>query len=232
MTPLLLIPLALLVGFAGGWWWARRASPPSDSAAPAASAPPAPPAPPSALPAPSPVAAVPPGSASPMHASLELHLVLNVMNRVVMGLQHDEQLQDGVSLLADYLRAVHEMQRNPSQHTFVQQATCYWQMSRWVHGQPSDSLHMDLQLPGMSPALLAKCGAELVRLIRQLESCSRAEAAVRITLPRPGDGTAGGACVLFQVVGVPAAAQAQLLASGASWVMSSSGLQMQSIVHA
>lgn len=173
-----------------------------------------------------------------MHASLELHLVLNVMNRVVMGLQHDEQLQDGVSHLADYLRSVHEMQRNPSQHTLVQQVTCYWQMSRWVHGQPSDSLHMDLQLPGMSPTLLAKCGTELVRLIRQLESCSRAEAAVRITHPRPDAGTAGtagtagGACVLFQVVGVPAAAQAQLLASGAAWVASSSGLQTQSIVHA
>ena len=42
---------------------------------------------------------------------------------------------------ADYLRAVHELQRQPSQGALVQQLSAYWRLSRWLHGQASEFLN-------------------------------------------------------------------------------------------
>ncbi len=214
MSSFFLFPLLILAGFAGGWWasrWQARAQGGQPPQAAPAVAP---------EPLPHPVAEG--ADAAPAQASMELHLVLNVMNRVIMGMQHDEHLQDGVTYIADYLRAVHELQRQPSQNALVQQLSAYWRLSRWLHGQASDALHVDAQAPGLSAAQLARCNAVLIRAIRDLEACPRADAAMRMA-------SAGGAGVSLQVnvAGLSAAAQAQLLGGGREWRQSGTALLQQ-----
>lgn len=214
MSSLFLIPLFVLAGFAGGWWVSRwrlasaAAQVPAAAVASGAQAPTSPSADPAAA-----------GSAQ---ASMELHLVLNVMNRVVMGMQHDEHLQDGVSYIADYLRAVHELQRQPSQGALVQQLSAYWRLSRWLHGQASDALHVDAQVPGLSGVQLARCSAVLIRAIRDLETCPRADASMRIAMSG-----APGIALQVTVAGLPAAAQAQLMSSGRDWRQAGTALLQQ-----
>lgn len=160
---------------------------------------------------PSPVPAI---EATP--ATLEMHLVLNVLNRVVMALGTNERAQDGVADLADYLRAADELRRRPSQATMVQQVSSYWQLSRWLHGQPSDSLQIDAQLPELPGRALARLCQELTEVIRDLEGSRQADASARVTAEDTNPATRQ-AVVQLTVAGVPEPVMARLLASPRGW---------------
>lgn len=147
---------------------------------------------------------------------LEMHLVLNVLNRVVMALSTNERAQDGVADLADYLRAADELRRRPSQATLVQQASSYWQLSRWLHGQPSDALQIDAQLPELPAAALARLCQELTEVIRDLEGSRQADMSARVTLEDGPRGTRR-AVIQVTVAGLPEPVVARLIASPRGW---------------
>lgn len=149
-------------------------------------------------------------------ATLEMHLVLNVLNRVVMALGTNERAQDGVADLADYLRAADELRRRPSQATMVQQVSSYWQLSRWLHGQPSDSLQIDAQLPELPGRALARLCQELTEVIRDLEGSRQADASARVTAVDANPATRQ-AVVQVTVAGLPEPVMARLLASSRGW---------------
>lgn len=149
-------------------------------------------------------------------ATLEMHLVLNVLNRVVMALGTNERAQDGVADLADYLRAADELRRRPSQATMVQQVSSYWQLSRWLHGQPSDSLQIDAQLPELPGRALARLCQELTEVIRDMEGSRQADASARVTAVDANPATRQ-AVVQVTVAGLPEPVMARLLASSRGW---------------
>lgn len=189
-------------GIAASWLWARRHA----AAAPAAV------------------------SAAPT-STLELHLVLNALNRVVLALGPDERTQDGVADLADYLRASDELRRRPSLNAMLQAVSSYWRMSRWIHGRPSDSLHIDSQTPELSPATLDRLCIELTQSIRDLESSPQANVSARLTM----DETAGAgriAVIQIAVAGVPEPHQLNLAASSRGWNRSAAQLSLRQEVDA
>jgi hypothetical protein len=121
------------------------------------------------------------GSAElPAEQSLELHLIFNVLNRVVMALHADERIQDGVAEMAAYLRAWHELQRKPGQTALVQQLSAYWRLSRWLHGQSSDALHIEAHTPDLSSRTLNQIACDLTQVMRDLEGCPKADSSIRL----------------------------------------------------
>lgn len=149
-------------------------------------------------------------------APVEMHLVLNVLNRVVMSLNTNEHAQDGVADLADYLRAADEMRRRPSQDALTRQVNAYWQLSRWLHGQRSDALRIDTQVAGLPPSTLARLCRELTETIRDLEPARQADLAARVGIDAAGPG--GRRAVIHAVAAnVTEAVQARLEASPRGW---------------
>lgn len=173
--------------------------------------------------------AAPPPDTSPS-STLELHLVLNALNRVVLALGTDERAQDGVADLADYLRASDELRRRPRLEALLEAVSSYWRMSRWIHGRASDALHLDAQLPEASPATLAHVCVALTQAIRDLEACPQADLSARLTL----EGAADGRVVVIQlaVAGVPPAQQTQLTASNRGWNRSAAQLSLRQAINA
>lgn len=170
----------------------------------------------------------PPADEAPP-STLELHLVLNALNRVVLALGADERTQDGVADLADYLRASDELRRRPSLEAMVQAVSGYWRMSRWIHGHPDDSLHMDAQASDLTPATLARLCVELTQVVRDLESCPRANVSVRVTLDESGPRKA---VIHVAAAGVPEAQRLQLAASSRGWSRSAAQLSLRLEVQA
>lgn len=149
-------------------------------------------------------------------APVEMHLVLNVLNRVVMSLNTNEHAQDGVADLADYLRAADEMRRRPSQDALVRQVNAYWQLSRWLHGQHTDALRIDAQVPGLPTSTLARLCRELTDTIRDLEPARQADLSARVGIDATGPG--GRRAVIHAVASsVTEAVQARLEASPRGW---------------
>lgn len=163
-------------------------------------------------------------------STLELHLVLNALNRVVLALVTDEQAQDGVADLADYLRASDELRRRPSLEAMLQAVSSYWRMSRWIHGRPTDSLHIDAQAPDLTPATLARVCVELTQAVRDLEACPQANVSARVTLEQPASGRI--AIIQIAVAGVPEAQQIQLATSPRGWSRSAAQLSLRQEVQA
>lgn len=210
MDPSLMALTVGLVSFAGGFACAsllgrRRAGGPA-AADPAATA-----------------AEAAPADVAGSGLLLELHLVMNVLNRVVMALNANEHVQDGVAEMADYLRASHELQRRPGQNALVNQVSSYWRLSRWLHGRRSDALHLDAQVPDLAPQALYRLCEALTRVLRELEGSPSADVSIRIT---PDDRAGAGRFAVAQVTvaGVPEGVQATLAASPRGW--SRSALQL------
>lgn len=193
------VALLSFVGGAAAAWLLRR-QPPAAAAAPIA-----------------PVPGTPPASAG---APLEMHLVLNVLNRVVMALGANEQAQEGVAELADYLRAADDMRRRPGPASMVRQSTAYWRLSRWLHGQPADLLRIEPEaaLQGLPAAALAEACRELTDLIRELEPARRVDLVARLALE--GRGPASLRLVIqVSATGVDEAIQRRLGASPGRWTL-------------
>ena len=171
-----------------------------------------------------------PAEATPA-STLELHLVLNALNRVVLALGTDERTQDGVADLADYLRASDELRRRPSQEAMLQAVSSYWRMSRWIHGRPTDSLHLDAQAPDLSPGTLARVCVELTQAVRDLESCPQANVSARVTL-EDASGAGRRAVVQVAVAGVPEAQQVHLASSSRGWSRSAAQLSLRQEIQA
>lgn len=200
MTDILTLASAHLVGLtaglAGGWFLLHRPR----RIAPTQAAPATPPAP----------------EPDRLELGLEMHLVLNVLNRVVMALNDNESTQDGVADLADYLRAAADLQRRPSQGSLVKAVTSYWRLNRWVHGHRGDALHFDAQAPGMPPEKFIQCGAALTQLIRDLEPIRRLDVSMRLTAARAGS-AAGGATVVVTVANLSSSGEPVLERTGRRW---------------
>lgn len=156
-------------------------------------------------------------------APVEMHLVLNVLNRIVMALNANEHAQDGVADLADYLRAVDEMRRRPSQEALTRQVNAYWQLSRWLHGQPTDAFRLDAQLPGMPAMTLARLCRELTETIRDLEPARQADLAARLAIDDAGP---GGRQVVVHAVAANVAEAVQVRLQGSPRGWSRSGQQL------
>lgn len=167
---------------------------------------------------------------APPASTLELHLVLNALNRVVLALGTDERAQDGVADLADYLRASDELRRRPALEPMLEAVSSYWRMSRWIHGRASDSLHLDAQLGEVSPATLSRLCVELTQAIRDLEGCPQANVSARVTL----EGTATGRMAVIQmtVAGVPQAQQTNLTTTARGWQRSAAQLSLRQEIAA
>lgn len=118
------LAVGVLLGACAGVWWQRRQP---RSAAPAAHAA-------GNAPACTPRDALPP-------FPVEIHLVLNVLNRLVMALSRDEHAQEGAAALADYLAALSRMRSNATQDdpaNATKPIEMYWRMSEWQHrGEPA-----------------------------------------------------------------------------------------------
>lgn len=85
--------LGLGVGALGGWFFRRNRSP---------------------VPPPNAPRDIGPGlhaPAEPIFVPIEIHLVLNVLNRMGMALLRDEHAQDGVAALADYLSELSRLRK-------------------------------------------------------------------------------------------------------------------------
>lgn len=175
-------------------------------------------------PRPAPVTAAPPAS------TLELHLVLNALNRVVLALGSDERAQDGMADLADYLRASDELRRRPALEPMLEAVSSYWRMSRWIHGRGSDALHLDAQLTDVSPDTLSHLCVALTQAVRDLEACPQAHMSARVMLE--GEADARLAVIQIAVAGVPAAQQAQLAASPRGWQRSATQLSLRQTIAA
>lgn len=173
--------------------------------------------------------AAPPVDTTPS-STLELHLVLNALNRVVLALGSDERAQDGVADLADYLRASDELRRRPRLEPLLEAVSSYWRMSRWIHGRTSDALHLDAQLPEVSPATLAHLCVALTQAIRDLEACPQADLSARLTLEDAAQGRV--AVIQLVVAGVPAAQQTQLTGSARGWTRSAAQLSLRQEITA
>lgn len=169
-----------------------------------------------------------PGAMPP--STLELHLVLNALNRVVLALGTDERAQDGVADLADYLRASDELRRRPRPDAMLEAVSSYWRMSRWIHGRPTDSLHLDAQLADASPTTLSLLCVEMTQAIRDLESCPQANLSARITLD--GEGQQRTAVIQLAVAGVAPAQQTQLASSPRGWSRSATQLSLRLAIAA
>ncbi|RTL41580.1 MAG: hypothetical protein EKK53_13420 [Burkholderiales bacterium] len=163
-------------------------------------------------------------------STLELHLVLNALNRVVLALGADERAQDGVADLADYLRSSDELRRRPRPEAMLEAVSSYWRMSRWLHGRPTDSLHLDAQLADASPATLSQICIELTQAIRDLESCPQANVSARVGLE--GEANARTALIQIAVAGVAPAQQAQLASLPRGWSRSAAQLSLRQVIAA
>lgn len=171
-----------------------------------------------------------PAPCLPPASTLELHLVLNALNRVVLALGTDERAQDGVADLADYLRASDELRRRPAVEPMLEAVSSYWRMSRWIHGRASDSLHLDARLGEVSPATLGHLCVELTQAIRDLEACPQANVSARVTLE--GAAAARVAVIQMAVDGVPAAQQTGLASSARGWQRSAAQLSLRQEIAA
>ena len=68
---------------------------------------------------------------------VEIHLVLNVLNRLVMVVSRDEHAQEGIAALADYLSALSRLRANSKPgdpETGAAPVEAYLRLAEWQHG--------------------------------------------------------------------------------------------------
>lgn len=104
-------------------------------------------------------------------APLEMHLVLNVLNRMTMALSRDEWTQDGMTWLSDYLAAAVRFQRSsePMLDAIIAPVQSYFALSNWLSDRVDCTLELNIQGEVMSIHQASSAASALQALIRQLE---------------------------------------------------------------
>jgi hypothetical protein len=158
-------------------------------------------------------------------ASLELHLVCNVLNRIVASAGIDESASEAVEDLADYLRASQELSRT-GPDALARNVTSYWRMSRWLHGDCRDRLEFNPVSNKLTPATAMKAAAAVIQSIRSLELTPRAHVIVHVSPLERHDGPVS-VSVEITVSGVDEACMQYLCSSQCSWSRSGAQLCLQ-----
>jgi len=132
------------------------------------------PAPPQAV-AVAPPAAFNHGIADDGTLLLEVHLILNVLNRLAVSLVHDDEGQEGLAALADYLRASSVLLRRPSTQTLKETLQNYWVLSRWLKGHEPEPMVWVQDGDDIAPGEMVDIAATVTTALRPLEDAELLE---------------------------------------------------------
>lgn len=119
--------------------------------------------------------AVPPACPGPPAvkpaAPLEMHLVLNVLNRMAMALSRDERAQDGMTWLSDYMASAIQFQgtKGSCRDAIASPVRTYWDLSNWLSGRASCELVIRILGEELNIHQASAAASRMQSLIRQLE---------------------------------------------------------------